>query len=68
MFSLKVSDVYELKNQLTVHGNYNYHGFFLPIARFIYKNNYHLFCYNSTYSQCPRLIRISENELSSSHL
>ena len=68
MFSLKVSDVYELKNQLTILGIYNYHGFFLFIAIFIYKNSNHSFCYNFTYSQYPRLLTIFSGVTSSSHL
>ena len=60
--------VYELKNQLTTLGIYNYHGFYLFIAILTYKNNNYLFCYNFTYSQCYHLILIFMNVSSSCHL
>ena len=64
---LKWSNVYYLKHQLTILGIYNYHGFSLFIARFIYKNNNN-FCYIFTYSQCPISLMNPKNAKSSSHL
>ena len=60
-YFFKGSNDYELKPKLKILVVYSYHGFFLFIARFAYKNNNLFFCYNSTYSQCSRFLRISHN-------
>ena len=46
IFSQKGSILYELENQITIIGIYNYHGVLLFIAGFIYKKSNNLLCYN----------------------
>ena len=61
IFYLKGSNVYELKNQLTILGVYNYREFSLLISIFIYKNSNHLFCYDFKFSQYTHLQIIIKN-------
>ena len=53
---LKGSNIYELNNQLTILGIYNYHGFLLLIARFLYKKIiiYFVIIYIYSMSQNPK--------------
>ena len=60
--------ILRIKIELPVLGIYNFHGFFLFIALFSYKNSNNLFCYTVTCIQYPILLKVFKNVISSSHL